>query len=119
MKSSTLKILVVDDDLDIIEILKYNLNKSGYIVKSAKSIELMNKRLKYLIEGDSKENQFFKEYFSILLSYSANRVPEIADQFYQIDDAMRAGYFWDYGPFEYWDLIGLSEGIELIKKYIK
>ena len=100
------------------ETLKYEPCKKPKldIVKSAKSIELMNKRLKYLIEGDSKENQFFKEYFSVLLSYSANRVPEIADQFYQIDDAMRAGYFWDYGPFEYWDLIGLSEGIELIKK---
>ena len=86
------------------------------IVKSAKSIELMDKRLKSLIKGDSRENLFFKEYFTTLLSYSANKVPEIADQFYQIDDAMRAGYFWDYGPFEYWDLIGINEGIELIKE---
>ena len=49
MKSSPLKILVVDDDLDIIEILKYNLNKSGYLVKSAKNgIEAIKKAKKFM-----------------------------------------------------------------------
>ena len=49
MKSSPLKILVVDDDLDIIEILKYNLNKSGYLVKSAKNgIEGIKRAKKFL-----------------------------------------------------------------------
>ena len=49
MKSSTLKILVVDDDLDIIEILKYNLNKSGYLVKSAKNgIEAIKRSKKFM-----------------------------------------------------------------------
>ena len=49
MKSSTLKILVVDDDLDIIEILKYNLNKSGYLVKSAKNgIEAIKRAKKFM-----------------------------------------------------------------------
>ena len=27
---------------------------------------------------------------------------------------MRSGYFWDYGPFEYWDLIGFEKGLEMI-----
>ena len=49
MKSSPLKILVVDDDLDIIEILKYNLNKSGYLVKSAKNgIEAIKRAKKFM-----------------------------------------------------------------------
>jgi two-component system alkaline phosphatase synthesis response regulator PhoP len=44
-----LKILVVDDDLDIIEILKYNLNNSGYFVKSASNgIEAIKKAKKIL-----------------------------------------------------------------------
>ena len=48
MKES-LKILVVDDDLDIIEILKYNLNNSGYFVKSAKNgIKAIKKAKKFL-----------------------------------------------------------------------
>jgi len=84
-------------------------------VKTTKGIGLMNKRLQYMVTGDSKEQQFFKDYFGQLLSYAATRVPEISDQYYPIDDAMRTGYVWDYGPFEYWDLIGLDKGIELIQ----
>tara|TARA_B100000927_G_scaffold188861_1_gene152127 strand:- start:279 stop:959 length:681 start_codon:yes stop_codon:yes gene_type:complete len=45
----SLKILVVDDDLDIIEILKYNLNNSGYFVKSANNgIKAIKKAKKFL-----------------------------------------------------------------------
>ncbi len=84
-------------------------------VQSAKGIELMDKRLQNLIEGNTREHQFMQAYFAALFSYTAHRVPEIADEYYQIDDAMRAGYVWEYGPFEYWDLIGLDKGIELIE----
>ena len=86
------------------------------VVKTAKGMELMNKRLQYLVEGETKEQQFFAAYFGQLLGYAAARVPEISDQYYPVDDAMRTGYFWDYGPFEYWDLIGFELGIQLIEK---
>ena len=85
------------------------------IIKMAKGMELMNKRLQYLVEGDAKEHHFFKDYFGALFAYSAQRVPEISDQYFHVDDAMRSGYVWDYGPFEYWDLIGLDKGIELVQ----
>ena len=48
-----------------------------------------------------------------LFAYVSNRVPEISDNLYSIDDAMKAGYAWEIGPFEYWDIIGLKKGIEL------
>jgi 3-hydroxyacyl-CoA dehydrogenase len=85
------------------------------LVKTAKGMGLMSKRMQYLVSGDSKEQNFFKDYFGTLLGYAAARVPEISDQYYPIDDAMRTGYVWDFGPFEYWDLIGLERGMELIK----
>ena len=45
----TLKILVVDDDKDIVEILKYNLKNSGYSVKSANNgIEAIKKAKRFL-----------------------------------------------------------------------
>ncbi len=84
------------------------------LVKTAKGMGLMSKRLQYLVSGDSKEQNFFKDYFGTLLGYAAARVPEISDQYYPLDDAMRTGYVWDFGPFEYWDLIGLERGMELI-----
>ena len=85
------------------------------IVKTAKGMELLDKRLQFLVDGDSKEHQFFKDYFGALFSYSAARIPEISDQYFPLDDAMRTGYVWEYGPFEYWDLIGFEKGITLVE----
>ncbi len=86
------------------------------LIKEAKGIEKMDKRFQLLISKDEKESLFLKEYFAAILSYSAQRIPEISDTCYQVDDAMRAGYVWDYGPFEYWDLIGFDNGISLINE---
>ncbi len=86
------------------------------LIKEAKGIEKIDKRFQLLISKNEKESLFLKEYFAAILSYSAQRIPEISDTCYQVDDAMRAGYVWDYGPFEYWDLIGFDNGISLINE---
>ena len=85
------------------------------IIKTAKGMELLDKRLQFLVDGESKEHQFFKDYFGALFAYSAARIPEISDQYFPLDDAMRTGYVWEYGPFEYWDLIGFEKGIALVE----
>ena len=85
------------------------------IIRTAKGMELLDKRLQFLVDGDSKEHQFFKDYFGALFAYSAARIPEISDQYFPLDDAMRTGYVWEYGPFEYWDLIGFEKGIALVE----
>ncbi len=85
-------------------------------VKEAKGIEIFSKRINTLVDGDERENKFLKEYFAFLFAYAAHRVPEISDEIYSVDDAMRAGYMWEYGPFEYWDKLGLKKGIEIIKE---
>lgn len=82
-------------------------------VGSAKKIEIFDKRLQHLVEGEERENKFLKEYFASLFSYASNRIPEISDEIFSVDDAMRAGYMWDHGPFEYWDKIGLEKGIAI------
>ena len=49
MDISSIKILVVDDDPDIVEILKYNLKNSGYSVKSAgNGLEAIKKAKKFI-----------------------------------------------------------------------
>ena len=85
-------------------------------IKEAKSIELFDRRLKFLVEGDSNPSKFYREYYSCLLSYAAMCVPEIADEYYQIDDALRTGYAWNHGPFELWDNLGLDFAIDMIEK---
>ena len=82
----------------------------------AKKVEIMSKRLNDMIDAGDESGFFIKEFFAGLLSYAGNRVPEISDTIYGIDDAMKAGYAWTYGPFEYWDLIGLDKGLAIISE---
>jgi len=80
-------------------------------LKIAKSVEVMDKRLQQMIEHDDAGGKYLRELFAGLFAYSANRIPEIADDVYTIDDAMTSGYAWDHGPFELWDFVGLEKGI--------
>jgi len=100
-------------DLETLE-YKPSIKPRSEVVKNAKKVDIFSKRLNLLLEGDDKVNRFLKEYFAALFSYAANRVPEISDDIFSIDDAMRAGYMWGMGPFEYWDELGLESGISII-----
>ena len=85
------------------------------IVKQAKKIKNVSERLKFLIGGDNKFHVFYKRFFGEIFSYIQNMIPEISDNIYKIDEAMRSGFGWKQGPFEIWDAIGLKNGIKLIK----
>ena len=67
------------------------------------------------INADDKGAQLVKRSLSGLFAYVSNRVPEISDVLYAVDDALRAGFAWDIGPFQYWDIVGIEKGIELAK----
>ncbi len=77
----------------------------------AKQTEDLSKRIQALFDATDKGGQLIKRSLSGLFAYASNRVPEISDHFF-IDDALRAGFGWDIGPFEYWDIIGVKKGIE-------
>lgn len=50
-----------------------------------------------------------------MFAYVQNRIPEISDELYRIDDAMKAGFGWENGPFEIWEALGIEQGVELMK----
>ncbi|WP_187264455.1 3-hydroxyacyl-CoA dehydrogenase/enoyl-CoA hydratase family protein [Pontibacter beigongshangensis] len=77
-----------------------------------KPIEDLKKRIKAFSGQTDKAAQFFNESLYGLFQYVSNRIPEISDELYRIDDAMRAGFGWELGPFEYWDAIGAREGVQ-------
>ncbi|MEP7268149.1 MAG: 3-hydroxyacyl-CoA dehydrogenase/enoyl-CoA hydratase family protein [Saprospiraceae bacterium] len=70
-------------------------------------------RLKAMITMDDAGAQLITKSLAGLFAYVSNRIPEISDNLYSIDDALKAGFAWDLGPFEYWDVIGIKKGIEL------
>src|ERR1700722_6781021 len=72
---------------------------------AARGIEDLGERLKVLVKGDDRVGTFLWKLYSDLFLYSAERVPEIADEIFQIDRAMRWGYGHKLGPFELWDAL--------------
>jgi 3-hydroxyacyl-CoA dehydrogenase len=82
-------------------------------LKTAKQIDKLDKRVQAIFNAEDKGGQLIRKSLLGLFAYVSNRVPEISDNLYSIDDAMKAGYAWDLGPFEYWDIIGLKKGVEL------
>ena len=85
------------------------------VLDQTKNISRVEDRFPVLINADDKAGEFYRKSFASVLAYASQRVPEIADDFYRIDEAMRAGFGWKHGPFEIWDAIGLKKGLELIK----
>ncbi len=80
-----------------------------------KSIDKVIDRFKVLVKGKDKAGVFYRMNFGAMFGYSSKRIPEITNELYKIDAAMKAGYGWEHGPFEIWDAIGVLEGIQLIK----
>ncbi|WP_242120427.1 3-hydroxyacyl-CoA dehydrogenase/enoyl-CoA hydratase family protein [Aestuariivivens sediminicola] len=107
------------------EILSLDLNTLEYrsakkakfaTLELTKSVENVIDRFKILLQGKDKAGVFYRKSFAALFAYVSHRIPEISDDIYKIDDAMKAGFGWEHGPFQIWDAIGLEKGIELIKE---
>ncbi|MFD2967398.1 3-hydroxyacyl-CoA dehydrogenase/enoyl-CoA hydratase family protein [Sphingobacterium bambusae] len=83
-------------------------------LEATKPVEDIRKRMKVYEQGTDKAAVLFRAMHYPLFEYVSHRVPEITDEFYRIDDAMRAGFGWELGPFEVWDALGVRETIAKI-----
>lgn len=81
-------------------------------LETTKTIDNLKDRFKVLLAGKDKAGDFYRDAFFGLFQYASNRIPEIADELYKIDDAVCAGFGWELGPFETWDAVGVEKGIE-------
>ena len=101
-------------DLDSME---YRSKKSANFatLELTKPIDRVIDRFGILLSGKDKAGEFYRKSFGALFAYVSHRIPEISEELYRIDDAMKAGFGWQHGPFQIWDAIGLDKGLELIK----
>ena len=106
------------------EILSLNLNTLEYrapkkasfaTLELTKTIDKPIDRFKVLVKGKDKAGDFYRKNFAAMFAYCSNRIPEITDELYKIDDAMKAGFGWDNGPFEIWDAIGVETAIAIME----
>lgn len=106
------KILVFD-----LETLEYrDKKKIKYAtLDEAKQLDNLGARTKLLFNGKDEAGEFYRTVFTDIFSYVSYRIPEISDEVYRIDDALRAGFGWEYGAFESWDAVGVKEAAEIAK----
>ena len=105
-------------------ILSLNLNTLEYREKKSakfatleltKKIDTVTDRFRVLVDGKDKAGEFYRKSFAAMFAYVQNRIPEISDEIYRIDDGLRAGFGWEHGPFQIWDAIGVAKGVEIMK----
>ena len=97
--------------------LEYRANKKANFatLELTKTVDKVIDRFPILISGKDKAGEFYRKNLAALFAYVSNRIPEITDQLYKIDDAMKAGFGCEHGPFQIWDAVGVAKGIELMK----
>ncbi|MBK8554692.1 MAG: 3-hydroxyacyl-CoA dehydrogenase/enoyl-CoA hydratase family protein [Lewinellaceae bacterium] len=86
------------------------------ILDTLKQIDELPRRMKAIFKGDDKGAELLQRSFLGLFAYASNRIPEISDTLYAIDDALRAGFAWEKGPFEYWDMVGIADAVAFAEK---
>lgn len=85
-------------------------------LEATKLIDDLRKRMKVYESGRDKAGELFRAMYYPLFEYVSHRIPEISNDFFRIDDAMKAGFGWELGPFEVWDALGVKETVEKIRK---
>jgi 3-hydroxyacyl-CoA dehydrogenase len=83
---------------------------------AAKAASGAANKIKALVYAEDRAGQFAWKVVSDSLLYAARRIPEIADDVYNVDNAMKSGFNWELGPFETWDAIGVEESVARMKK---
>jgi 3-hydroxyacyl-CoA dehydrogenase len=84
-------------------------------LEAAKATDNLKERFRILLSGKDKAGDFYRDAFFGLFQYVTNRIPEISDELFRIDDAVCGGFGWDLGPFETWDAIGIEKSIPLME----
>ena len=107
------------------EILTLNLSTFEYgprqkpkfaTLETAKPVDDLRQRLVLLTQGQDKAGEFYRHFHYGLFSYISHRIPEISDELYRLDDAMMAGFGWEIGAFESWDVLGVAKTTAKMKE---
>ncbi len=76
------------------------------VAPKLESVEAARLGLNLMLQHPDAGGRYAWAVMSKVLSYAASLVPEINDRIEAVDEAMRLGYAWKYGPFELLDRIG-------------
>jgi 3-hydroxyacyl-CoA dehydrogenase len=108
-----------DKEIQVLDLKKFEyvprIKPKFATVEAAKPIDDLYTRLKMLVAGNDKAGEFYRHFHYGLFSYISHRIPEISDELYRVDDAMMAGFGWEIGAFESWDVLGVERTVKAMK----
>lgn len=85
-------------------------------LEATKTVDDLKEKYRIFIKGKDKAGDFYRASFFGMFQYVSERVPEISDEVYLIDEGMKAGFGWDLGPFESWDAMGVADCLQNMEK---
>ena len=85
-------------------------------LEAAKNVSGTPQKVKSLYYAKDLAGKFTFGHISEMFIYAANRIPEIADDIVNIDNALKWGFGRKMGPFETWDAVGVSESVAKMKE---
>ncbi len=83
---------------------------------AAKDIDDLSERIRTVLNGTDKAAKFAETVTLDTLAYASRRMGEIADDYVNMDRAMRWGFAWDMGAFQTWDAYGVEKGVKRMKE---
>lgn len=84
-------------------------------LEAAQNLSGTKAKIEALYYADDVAGQFTFRHTSETLIYAAKRIPEIADDIVNVDNAMKWGFAWKMGPFEAWDVLGVKKSVDAMK----
>jgi len=113
VKDGEKKFLSLDfKTMDYVELPKPKLS----VFDSTKGIDDVGKRMPILLADKGRAGSFYRSSFYSLFQFVSNRIPEITDAIYKVDDAMNAGFGWKLGPFKTWDAVGVPNTVKAMEE---
>ncbi len=83
---------------------------------AAAQMDKLEDRIKSLVYAKDRVGEFLWRTTSETLLYAANRIPEIAENIVEVDNAMKWGFAHELGVFETWDAIGVEQSVARMKE---
>ena len=85
-------------------------------LQTAMGVSGTPEKIKSLYYADDVGGRFTFRTLTETLIYSASRIPEIADDIFSVDNALKWGFAWKLGPFETWDAVGVADSVAKMKE---
>ena len=86
------------------------------VFEKTKGVDDLRKRIPILFADKTRVGEFYRNSFYSLFRFASNRIPEISDEIYKVDDALNAGFGWKLGPFQTWDAVDVPNTVKAMEE---